>query len=259
MTREKKTEKIDVVIPTRGEWTLPYCVSAARKSIPVNRLIFVCPNNSFAKALTLSEAPDICVVFDEANVGRARAEGLKRVETPVFASIDSDVMVTPEWFKWCSEALKPSDVAATQGFAKTQGRYYPKLQEDYIRKGGKYGRGFCCLGNVLLKTDVIRKLSMPEVRVEEDWQLRLKVEKAGYKWAANLDIICPHIKSDMDVWRHAVWWGRMGGEVNALRCLERIPYYLSFGLKQRPLGQNLFLVGLNLHLLYGISKRLRLW
>jgi len=26
--------EIDVVIPTKGEWSLPYCVKAARKVIP---------------------------------------------------------------------------------------------------------------------------------------------------------------------------------------------------------------------------------
>jgi hypothetical protein len=249
------TEKLDVVIPTKGEWTLPYCIRSARHAIPINNLILVTP--SFLKD-EAGKVGDVVVVLDEKNVGKARDEGLKKVETPVYASIDSDVQVTPRWFEWCWKTIRQSDVAACQGYARTQSKYYAPIQIEYIKRGGKYDEGFCCLGNTLLKTDIVRKVGMPRIRVEEDWELRLRIEKAGYKWVSNLDIVCPHLKTDLDVWKHAVWWGKMGGDVDVLRSLERIPYYLTFGIRERPLGQNLFLVGLNLSLLYGkFVKRAR--
>jgi hypothetical protein len=242
--------KVDVVIPTKGEWTLPYCIKAVRKNIDVNNLILVTTSKCYS---TVKNLADVCVFFDEKNVGKARAVGLDYVETPMYASIDSDVLVTREWFDWCAKTIQSDDrIVACQGYAKHIGKYYPALQLQWIKdKGGKYGKGFCCLGNTLLKTDIIRKIGIPPISVEEDWQLRLKVEGAGYRWISNIDIICPHIKNDIDVWKHAVWWGKMGGDVSLDRCFARIPYYLTFGLRQRSLKQNLFLVGLQLHLIYG--------
>jgi hypothetical protein len=240
--------QVDVVIPTKGEWTLPYCVNAVRKNVDVNNLILVAAGKCYS---TVKDFADVCVLFDEKNVGRARALGLRHVETPVYASIDSDVLVTREWFDWCVKTIRDDQVAACQGYAKPLGEY-GELQLRYIiDKGGKYGKGFCCLGNTMLKTDVVRKIGMPEIPVEEDWQLRLKVEEAGFKWISNINITCSHLKTDVDVWKHAVWWGKMGGDVSLKRCLARIPYYLTFGLRQRSLKQNLFLVGLQLHLIYG--------
>lgn len=111
------TEKLDVVIPTKGEWTLPYCTRSARHSIPIRNLILVVP--SFFKEEAEKYGATV-VVFDEKNVGKARNEGLKLVETPIYVSIDADVQVTPEWFKWCWQTIQQPDVAACQGYAKTQ-------------------------------------------------------------------------------------------------------------------------------------------
>jgi cellulose synthase/poly-beta-1,6-N-acetylglucosamine synthase-like glycosyltransferase len=245
---------IDVVIPTRNEWTLQHCIKALKRSVPINNLILVAP--SYCRE-QLEKYDATIVVFDEKNVGKARSEGLKLVETPLYASVDSDVLVTPEWFKWCMKTIKKTDVAACQGYAKTESKYYAQLQIDYIKRGGKHDRGFCCLGNTLLKTEVIHEVGMPEVRVEEDWILRLKVEEAGYKWISNLDLVCQHLKTDVDVWKHAVWWGKMGGDVPVRRCLARIPYHLTFGMAERTIPENLFLVGLQIHLLYGKFRGLK--
>lgn len=243
--------EIDVVIPTKGEWTLPYCVRSMRKSIPNNRLILVTTKKFEKKAEKLA---DLVVVFNEKNVGKARNEGLKLVETPFYASIDSDVQVTPEWFNWCNKTIQKSDVAACQGYAKTMGKNHGVIQEKWIREKGEPGKRFCCLGNTILKTQIIRQVGMPLVRVEEDWQLRWRVEASGYKWVSNINVICPHLKTDVDAWKHAVWWGQMGGSVKVTRCLARIPYYLTFGMFQRSIKQNLFLISFQAHLLYGRFK-----
>jgi len=240
---------VDVVIPTKGEWTLPYCVDALKKNVNLNRLIFVAPQSSLNR---IKGYADQVIVFNDKNVGKARAIGLEQVETPYYASIDSDVLVTKEWFDWCIKTIQShNDIAACQGYARNISGTYRKLQRTYILHGGKYGEGFCCLGNTMLKTDVIRKVGMPTIRVEEDWQLRLKLEARGYKWVSNLNIVCPHLRNDVDMWKHAVWWGKMGGDVPLTRCLIRIPYYLTFGAKQRKMCENLFLVSLQLHLIYG--------
>jgi len=244
--------KIDVVIPTKGEWSLPFCIRSVRKSVPINNLILVAP--SFARR-NIENLSDIVVLFDEKNVGKARIEGLKMVETPIYASVDSDVLVTPEWFKWCWKTIQQPDVGACQGYARhIYAKNYDPVQMAFFKRGGMYGKGLACLGNTLLKTEIVKEVGIPEIAVREDWILRLKMEKAGYKWISNIDIVCPHLKTDVDVWKHGVWWGMMGGEVDVKRNLLRIGYHCTIGLSKRPLTQNLFLVALQISALYGVLK-----
>lgn len=242
--------QIDVVIPTKGEWTLSYCIKAVRRYIPNSHIILV-TTPSFR--VVADKLGDVTRILDEKNVGKARAEGLKAVESDVYASVDSDVLVTHEWFKWCIKTIKRPDIAACEGYAKTMGKLHGAIQEKWIRNGNPSER-FCCLGNTILKTEIVRQAGMPLVSVEEDWQLRRRIEKLGYEWISNVDIKCPHLKTDVDAWKHAVWWGMMGGSVKVSRCIARIPYYLTFGNLERPLNQNLFLTTFQLSLLYGKFK-----
>jgi len=246
--------KIDVVIPTKNEWTLPYCIQSVRRNISVNKLILVAPSNCIA---SLKPLADILVAFDEKNVGRARAKGLEYVETKYFASVDSDILISPRWYDWCIKTIQPEDVGACQGIGKPLANLYWEIEKDFLKRGGMYGKGFCCLGNTMLKTFVTRKVGMPQVRVGEDWALRLRIEKAGYKWISNMNLICTHVKNDVDIWKHAVWWGEMGGDINVKGCLHNIGWFFTKGLIRYKLNVNLYGITLQIFTLYGyFQKRL---
>lgn len=246
---QSKNEAVDVVIATKGEWTLPYCVKSVREAMKINQLIIVAPTKVVENVANLAT---IVIPFDERNVGKARAEGLKFVETPKYASIDSDVLVTREWFNWCTKTIRTDGVAACQGYAKPVGKYYPVIQEKWIRnEGGMYGKGFCDLGNTMLNTEIIQNIGIPLLAVGEDWALRLKLERAGYKWVSNIDLACQHLKTDVDVWHRAAWWGSISENVDLLLALKRISIYLTVGMRQRPIRENLFLVGEQLSTILG--------
>jgi len=239
-------EKYDVVIVTRGEWTLPYAIRAARRIIPINNLILVANSDFLDKA---KELGDICISFDEPNVGKARAEGLKHVETPVYISVDSDVQVTPEWFRWCSKIIKKPYVAACQGWERTMGKYDPIVKEKIIRK--RKSR-FCGLGNTFLKTDIIREAGMPTIGADEDVILRDRIEALGYKWVSNVDVVCHHLKNDVDLWKSYAHFARLEKRIDKIeRVALRIPYNLTFGMAKRSFMENLYIVSVELSLLYG--------
>ena len=117
-----------------------------------------------------------------------------------------------------------------------------------------YRRGFCDLGNTLLKTEIVRKVGMPLILVEEDWELRNRIEAIGYKWVTNFMIWVPHLKSDVDVLRHSIWWGKMNGKMGKptpyLVYLRRFGYHSLLGLLT--LNENhLWIATNNLASLYG--------
>lgn len=245
---------VDVVVPTKGEPMLELCLKHLHKNITVNNLILIAPSNIEDRLQNLS---DVFVKFDEKNVGAARDEGLKFVETEYYASVDADVLVTPEWFNWCIQTIQQPKVGACQGYARhIFAKYYDKIQVAYIKRGGKHGRGFAGLGNTMLKTEVVRQVGMPRIKVEEDWMLRDRVEEAGYKWISNINVVCPHLKTDVDVWKHSVWWGSMKGKVmfrKQLKLLGRNLMKAFFIPKNR--REKLFSAIINLCMLYGSFKK----
>ena len=271
--------KIDVVIPTIGEWSLPYCVRSVRKHIPVNKLILVGPRNGER----LSSLADVFVPFDEKNVGKARAKGLEHVETKYHASVDSDVLVNSQWYRWCIETIQREDVGACQGYAKPVAKIYGRLDREFIKRGGLWGKGLCGLANTLLRTSVVREVGMPQIPVHEDWALLRRIEQAGYKWISNIDLITDHLITDVDVWKHHILWGKKGGvkpvfqiykhssEVSEpgffYRIVRRTPilshlyqsgYYSTMGLLKHPIDENLFEIACRLFMIYGfLAKSLR--
>ncbi len=268
--------KIDVVIPTLGEWCLPYCVRSVRKHIPVNKLILVGPSNNEK----LRHLTDIFVPFDEKNVGKARAKGLEHVETEYYASVDSDVLVNSQWYRWCINTIQNKDVGACQGYAKPVAKIYGPLDEQFVRRGGLGGKGLCGLANTLLRTSVVKEIGMPLIPLHEDWALLSRIEQAGYRWVSNMDLITDHLITDVDMWKHHIVWGRMRGvrpvfqiygrssEVGELQFLHRIAkmtpvfgnlcqigYYSTKGLLEHPLNENLFEIACRIFMIYGhISK-----
>lgn len=265
--------RIDVVIPTLGEWSLPVCIKRVRQHIPVNLLILIGPRNLDPEMRSLA---DIFVGAEEKNVGRSRAKGLEQVQSEFFASIDSDVLISPRWYKWCIGAIQPKDVGACQGYAKAVAKIYGALDERFIKSGGMWGKGLCGLANTLLKTEVVREVGMPQIPLHEDWNLLLRMENAGYRWISNMNLISDHLVTDVDMWKHHILWGRRGGvrpifqvyrtnaparkmrlperffgRFPALSNLYQIGYYSSVGLLEHPLKENLFEIACRLHMMYG--------
>lgn len=268
-----------MVIPTLGEWSLPYCVESVRRHIPVNRVILVGPSNDDK----LSMLADVFVPFDEKNVGRARARGLEQVKTEYYASVDSDVLVNSEWSRWCLETIQRDDVGACQGYAKPIAKIYGSLDEQFIKRGGLWGKGLCGLANTLLRTSVVKEVGMPQIPVHEDWALLLRIEQEGYEWISNMDVITDHLITDVDIWKHHILWSKKGAvrpifqiygqsseasklgflyqvikRAPILSHLYQIGYYSTIGLLKHPLNENLFEIACRLFMVYGFfAKPLR--
>ena len=248
--------KIDVVIPSKGEWTLRYCLASVRKNVPINKLVLVRPstiNSIDASWQGLESMPSEVIFFDQKNIGAARAMGLKSVETEYYASIDSDVIVNKKWFDWCSKTIQQEGVGACQGYAKAAAKIFTPMNIVAIKRAG--GTGFSCLGNTMLNTEIAKKVGIPEVPYGEDWRFRSKMERMGYKWISNLEIQCQHLKSDIDVWKNFIWWGKVDGVLTVPTILRHLGWYATIGMLKEPLRYNLFSIAQELFLLYGKLKR----
>lgn len=248
-------ENIDVVIASRGEPFFPTVVSRIRKNTPANRLILVGSNDVVKK---FRHYVDYFIPFDEPNIGKARGLGLECVETRLYASIDSDVLICRNWYDWCRKAIDRENTGAAQGFEKNISGVYPVAVKRWLRRGASY-QGVqlpCGLGNTLLKTEVVRKVGMPEKAAFEDVELAKRMKQAGYSWVSNLDLVSTHLKNDVDVWKHWARWACLAGDSELTRAqLKNLLFdLLLFRLREKSLIGPEYLFDIAFRLSYILGK-----
>lgn len=241
--------KVDVVIPTIGETSLSLCLQAIEKSMRVNRIILVGPEDLRSRFKDWKKI--MIVVSNSKNVGKKRDLGLEYVTTKYYASIDSDVIVNKRWFDWCMQTIVKERVAACEGYGKGSQRNVRILMEDF-----KNGKDWVGLGNTLLRTDVIRKVGMPEKKYAEDHELVRRIRSIGYKWILNLNISCQHLVSDVGYWKHRAKWGEIAGieAFELTQWLRTVAWTHSKCLLRNKLSDCLFFCISEYFCLYGYLK-----
>ncbi len=202
------TSEVDVVLPVRSASGKHYAklmatCQAIRAHIPVHHLITVSADTSDYSVRTLTSLSDVPVIDSGAvGVGRARRIGLQHVDTEYYASIDADVVISANWYRWCSNILRNPKVAACQGWAKPTARIFSKWATP------PNPALYATLGDTMLRTEAIRKVGISDEPKDEDVLLRKELNEAGYLWVVNPAVISAHLLSDEDVLQHCYWWGK---------------------------------------------------
>ena len=111
--------KVDVVVLTKNsERWLSRCLKSIFENVPVNRLIVVDGNSTdqtlpivakFSKAYG-----NIKIITQNGSRGEARARGIQEVVTPWFMFVDSDVVLSEDWFEKAKRYIR-DDVGAVWG------------------------------------------------------------------------------------------------------------------------------------------------
>ena len=112
-------QPIDVVILTKNsEHLLDRCLTSVYENVPVKNLIVV---DGFSTDRTLkivnklNEAHgNVTVLNVDGSRARAREKGLRQVSTEWFMFVDSDVILSRDWFRKAEKNVK-SDVGAVWG------------------------------------------------------------------------------------------------------------------------------------------------
>ncbi len=207
-------ERVDVVVPVRtaaGEeyQKVEMCCKALRAYVPVNRLIMVTADAAAENIRAIEMLADFPIIDKSAiGVGRARRLGLNRVETSYYASVDSDVILSKQWYSWSIATIRQTGVGACQGYSRPLSRLYARLQYIDALKVGRY----IDLGNTMLSTKVVREVGMPKDPSFEDEELRRRLAAHGYSWITNPSLISIHLLSDSDIFRHTYHFGTLQPE-----------------------------------------------
>jgi glycosyltransferase involved in cell wall biosynthesis len=155
------------VIVTLQRPTLTRCVNAVLNVIPNANII---------------------LITERGNIGDLRNEGLRQVESEIFAFVDDDVIVNKRWFKECMKYIDRYDMVC--------GRYYP----------------FTGLGACVCRTSAFKKTKFDR---RYDGTIYSKVRYIV------VDVWCDHL--DYHYIRHVLFWLRHSGVGHGVRgCLHHM-------------------------------------
>jgi len=196
--------KLDLVMWGRNCLkTLPYCLESIEKGIPhevVGQKIFVDYHSHDLTPLFAEEYNWHVYQAPEKGIPSAANEGLRHVKSPYFASFESDVILSKEWFDKMVWWMTQPHVAIAQGIRVPT---HPTLQkfDKYIygKQKSKINDYGISIDNNIYDTETLRLLGgfPTSCPIAIDRELRDQVEGCGYKWVIDPSIISYHIRNSL--------------------------------------------------------------
>jgi len=194
-------QAIDVVVLTKNsEHLLDRCLAAIYENVPVKNLIVV---DGFSTDDTLKivneineEHGNITVLNVDGSRAKAREKGLRQVRTDWFMFVDSDVILSRDWFRKAGKSIK-TNVGAVWGvnidvIPNVKDKRFLKLQSLIARqcfnlRGGTH--------DTLIRREAVEGIKIPEqLHVYEDAYIMNWIKEKGYKVVIGDDIYCLHFK-----------------------------------------------------------------
>jgi len=195
---------VDVVLLTKNsERILEKCLSSVYENVPVNQLIVV---DGFSDDGTLEildrfnrKYGNVKVVFDQGTRATAREKGIRFVSTEWFMFVDSDVILSRDWYKKALQHLDKSAGAVwgIEVWSTIQNLTMLKIFLSVTRKifdlrGGTH--------DTLIRTELVKDIQIPRnLHVFEDAYIKEWIAKKGYRVVACYSPYCVHFRPK-EVW-----------------------------------------------------------
>jgi len=193
---------IDIIMITKNsvepclDESLTSIEDAARQANIIPRLIVVDGGSTDGTIETVerhSEKTKLITLFDDGNRATARQRGIEHVTSKLFAFIDSDVVLTQEWFSQMIPYFEDPKVGAVWGAAIQTAPIRRKYFEAMAKLYGKrpldmmksYGEQRGCLHDTMIRTEAVKDIKIPpHLHVMEDHFVRSYLENKGWDWVS---------------------------------------------------------------------------
>jgi glycosyltransferase involved in cell wall biosynthesis len=194
-------QAIDVVVLTKNsEHLLAKCLASIYANVPVKNLIVV---DGFSTDGTLKivnkineERGNITVLNENGSRAKAREKGLRQVRTEWFMFVDSDVILSRDWFRKAEKSIK-TDVGAIWGvnidvIPNMKDKRFLKLQSLIARQCFNLRGG---MHDTLIRREAVEEIKIPEqLHTYEDAYIMNWIKEKRYKVVIGDDIYCLHFK-----------------------------------------------------------------
>ncbi|HEV2139109.1 MAG TPA: glycosyltransferase family A protein [Nitrososphaerales archaeon] len=197
------TQRIDVVVLTKNSAkTVAQSLDAIKRSMDIARLIVLDDSNDRGKTLRIASGWTDHVYVYPGNIGEKRDHAIDLVDTPVFAFVDSDVIVNRGAFLR-SMAILQSDELIAAVYSKVK----PSDPRDFTGGEKKENLTF---GFAVLRTKALKQSRIPHQPRGEDPSTGKRLQRLGYKVAWQDEYVCTHLRTLMDTWGHYFQYGKRG-------------------------------------------------
>jgi glycosyltransferase involved in cell wall biosynthesis len=195
---------VDVAILTmNSQRMLRECVNSVYANVPVNNLIFVDGYSTDGTADIVKEFQDkyenVTFIQEKGTRGSARQTAIGRIKTDWFMFVDSDVILSKNWFAEAEKLVK-DDVGAIWGieiWSVLKGTNVLKLFERvtlkiFEKRGGTH--------DLLVRKVMVEDIKIPpNLHTYEDGYIKSWINKKGYKVLGVYEPYCIHFRSE-EVW-----------------------------------------------------------
>jgi glycosyltransferase involved in cell wall biosynthesis len=197
-------EPIDVAILTmNSDGMLRECINSVYMNVPVNNLIIVDGYSTDATVDIVREFREqhgnIIFIQTKGTRGSARQTAIQLVKSDWFMFVDSDVILSKNWFAEAEKLVK-DDVGAIWGI-----EIWSVLKEKSVltlfervtlkifeKRGGTH--------DILIRRKTVEDIRIPyQLHTYEDGYIKSWIEKKGYKVLGAYQPYCIHFRSD-NVW-----------------------------------------------------------
>jgi glycosyltransferase involved in cell wall biosynthesis len=198
------TKPVDVVILTKNsERLLRECIDSVYKNVPVNRLIVVDGYSTDNTKNIVKEFQErhgnVIFVQDKGTRGKARQKAMNEVKSDWFMFVDSDVILSEDWFAKAEKLIR-DDVGAIWGIEiwsvmrkmKVLNLFERVTLKIFEKRGGTH--------DLLVRRKAIEGIEMPsQLHTYEDAYIKSWICGKGYRVIGVYEPYCIHFRSDT-VW-----------------------------------------------------------
>ena len=197
-------EPVDVAILTLNSAVkLRECINSVYMNVPVNNLIIVdgCSTDATEAIVEEFQQKNGNVVFIQQKGTRAsaRQKAIQLVKSDWFMFVDSDVILSKNWFAEAEKLVK-DDVGAIWGieiWSVLRGKGILALFERvtlkiFARRGGTH--------DILIRRETVEDIKIPfQLHTYEDAYIKSWIEKKGFRVLGVYEPYCIHFRAD-SVW-----------------------------------------------------------
>lgn len=201
MINPKAPMQVDVVLLTKNsEHLLCKCLTSVYQNVPINNLIVI---DGFSTDRTLEilekfnrKYGNVLLIQLDGSRAKARTEGIRRISTDWFMFVDSDVLLSKDWFKKAQPDLA-NGVGAVWGLnvdvlPNVKNKRALQLQ-SIVAKQCFYLRGG--MHDTLILRKAVEGIIIPEhLHTYEDAYIVQWIKMHGYKVNVGSEVYCLHYK-----------------------------------------------------------------
>jgi glycosyltransferase involved in cell wall biosynthesis len=195
---------VDVAILTMNSGRmLRECINSVYQNVPVNNLIIIDGYSTDTTADIVKEFQEkygnVTFVQEKGTRGSARQKAIQLIKSDWFMFVDSDVLLSKNWFAEAEKLVK-DDVGAIWGieiWSVLKGTKVLKLFERgtlkiFEKRGGTH--------DLLVRRKTVEDIKIPyQLHTYEDGYIKSWINKKGYKVLGVYEPYCIHFRSD-SVW-----------------------------------------------------------